>query len=137
MIALSQVLLDTDTLSEIMKEHPMVIQKSQEYLSQHKRFTLSTITRYEILRGLKAKKASKQVASFNRFCRLNIVLPITDEVAVKGADIYADLRRRGRLISDADILIAATALVHGLGIVTNNIEHFKRIQELHVESWQV
>jgi tRNA(fMet)-specific endonuclease VapC len=41
------------------------------------------ITRYEILRGLKAKKASKQAVTFGRFCQLNIMLPITDEVASK------------------------------------------------------
>jgi predicted nucleic acid-binding protein len=51
------------------------------------------------------------------------------------AEIYADLSRRGELIADADILIAASALVRGLGIVTNNEEHFKRIQNLHVENW--
>ncbi len=51
------------------------------------------------------------------------------------AEIYADLSKRGELIADADILIAASALVRGLGIVTNNEEHFKRIQNLHVENW--
>lgn len=54
---------------------------------------------------------------------------------MKAADIYADLSARGELIGDADILIAATALAHGLGVVTNNEDHFRRIRDLRVENW--
>jgi len=38
--------------------------------------------------------------------------------------------------SDADILIAATALTHGLSLVTENPSHFRRIPDLPVESWR-
>ena len=62
-------------------------------------------------------------------------MPLTDEIVVKAADIYAALYQRGALISDADILIAATAIVHGLEVVTNNEDHFRRIEELQVENW--
>ncbi len=53
---------------------------------------------------------------------------------MKAADIYADLSRQGELIGDADILIAATASVSGLGVVTNNEDHFKRIRDLRIEN---
>ncbi len=55
---------------------------------------------------------------------------MTDEIIVRAADIYADLRTRGELIGDADILIAATALVHNLPLKTLNIKHFNRIPHL-------
>ena len=41
----------------------------------------------------------------------------------------------GELIGDADILIAASALSNGCGIVTNNEAHFRRIADLQVENW--
>ena len=53
----------------------------------------------------------------------------------KAAELYADLRRVGRLIEDADLLIAAIALVHELTLVTNNTAHFSRIAGLQVEDW--
>ena len=53
----------------------------------------------------------------------------------KAAELYADLRRVGRLIEDADLLIAAIALVHELTLVTNNTAHFSRIADLPVEDW--
>jgi tRNA(fMet)-specific endonuclease VapC len=130
-------LLDTDTLSEIIKGRNLAIQrKAQEYLSLHQRFQFSIITRYEILRGLKAKDATAQVQAFEKQCRSSIVLPLSDEIVAKGADVFAILRKRSEIISDADILIAATALVHSLVLVTNNIDHFQRISDLRVETWR-
>ena len=128
-------LLDTDILSAIMRQDPVVIPKAQEYLIAHDRFTFSIITRYEILRGLKAKGATKQIETFDRFCDVNTVLPLTDEAIVKASDVYAFLRQRGELIGDADILIASTALISGLCVATNNLKHFQRIPELQMQNW--
>jgi tRNA(fMet)-specific endonuclease VapC len=45
------------------------------------------------------------------------------------------LHRRGALIGDADILIAATALVEGLVLLTNNERHFGRVAGLQIANW--
>lgn len=134
-MALPQVVLDTDILSSIMRQNPVVISKARAYLDEHGQFTLSIITRYEILRGLRAKGATQQAMVFDRLCARSIILPLSGEAVVKAAEIYADLSYRGELIGDADILIAASALVHGLGVITNNENHFKRIRDLRVENW--
>lgn len=129
------LILDTDILSLLMRHSPSVVANAKAYLLEHRQFTISVITRYEILRGLKARDAAKQAARFEQFCGRNQIVPITDETIVKAADIYADLHKRGELIGDADILIAASALVNGCGIVTNNEAHFGRIADLRVENW--
>ena len=129
------VLLDTDILSAIMRRDARASKDSRAYLSEYKVLTFSTITRYEILRGLKAKGAAKQLAAFETFCAANVILPLTDNIVLQASDTYAELYRQGKLIGDADILIAATALVHGLVLVTNNTSHFKRIAGLTVATW--
>jgi len=130
-------LLDTDTLSEVMKgRDPHVREKARQYLAMYGRFTFSIITRYEILRGLKAKPATLQLVAFAECCDQSTVLPLNDDIIVQAADIYADLRRGGHLISDADILVAATALGHHLTLVTENVAHFSRIPGLTIESWR-
>jgi tRNA(fMet)-specific endonuclease VapC len=130
-------LLDTSTLSEVMKGRDAnVSRRAQIYLSAHGHFTFSIITRYEILRGLKAKGAAKQIALFEQQCRLSTVIPLTDEIVVIAANVYADLHAKGRIITDADILIAATAIHHGLTLVTENAAHFSRIPLLTIESWR-
>jgi len=90
-----------------------------------------------VLRGLLTKGATKQLATFDQLCAASRVLSLTDAIIVQGASIYADLYRRGELISDADILIAATAMVNGLAVVTNNEDHFRRIRDLQIENWLV
>ena len=62
-----QVLLDTDTLSAIMRQNPLVLAKAQADLVQHSRFTFSIITRSEIMLGLKAKVANKQLKALEQF----------------------------------------------------------------------
>jgi tRNA(fMet)-specific endonuclease VapC len=110
-MAAPKALLDTDTLS------------------------FSIITRYEILRSLKAKNATTQIRTFDGLCEASEIFPLTDEIVVKAADTYATLKQRGALVGDADILIGASALVHGLAVVTNNESHFARIPGLQVENW--
>lgn len=59
----------------------------------------------------------------------------------KSLDIYAkekaSLRKRGLMIDDFDILIAATAVTYGFVMVTNNTNHFNRITDIELEDWTV
>jgi tRNA(fMet)-specific endonuclease VapC len=135
MTTLALALLDTDILSAVMRKNPLAIERARSYLEVHRQFNFSLITRYEILRGLYAKGAGKQLAAFDKLCARSRVLPLTDPIVVQAAIIYDDLHRRGELISDADILIAATAITHGLAVVTNNEAHFRRIRDLQVVNW--
>jgi Predicted nucleic acid-binding protein, contains PIN domain len=135
-MSLPRALLDTDTLSAVMRgAPPPVVAKAREYLVEHGAFTFSIITRYEILRGLKAKGALVQLRAFDRLCAGSQIVPLTDAAVVRASEIYAELRHRGAPIGDADVLIAASALVHGLAVVTNNEDHFRRIPGLAVENW--
>jgi tRNA(fMet)-specific endonuclease VapC len=49
--------------------------------------------------------------------------------------LRAMLRRQNQLIGDLDLAIAATALTHGLTLVTHNTRHFSRIPGLPLEDW--
>ena len=130
-------LLDTSTLSEAIKQRdPRVARQARDHLVRFGRFSFSIITRFEILRGLFAKNATRQIRNFQEQCVISDVLPLTDDAVVKAAELYAELRKRGEPIDDADLLIAGTALVNGRSLVTENIEHFRRIPDLRLESWR-
>ena len=47
----------------------------------------------------------------------------------------ASLRTQGALLEDFDLVIASTASSLNLTLVTNNLDHFRRIPELRLESW--
>ncbi len=116
----AKLLLDTDILSFYFRKSPKVVTEVQKYLASNNVLTVSIITRFEILRGMKVKNAISQLNFFNLFCLNNEIIELTDNIIVQAADIYADLYKRGNIISDADILIAATAIENNLAIVTNN-----------------
>ncbi len=54
-------LLDTDVLSNLMRGNPKAVHQTQQYLQMHQRLTFSLVTQFEVLRGLKARRASTQL----------------------------------------------------------------------------
>jgi len=84
---MSPVLLDTDILSAIMRKNPVAVERAVSFLGIYRKFTFSIITRYEILRGLISKGATKQLAAFDKLCSLSRILPLNDSIIVKAAKI--------------------------------------------------
>jgi len=132
----NELLLDTDTISFFLRSQSKVISNASDYLKFHKGFTYSIITRFEILRGLMAKNAQRQITGFGLICLQSREINLSAEIINRASEIYADLYKRGQLIGDADILIAATALENNLTIVTNNENHFNRISGLQITNWK-
>ena len=57
------------------------------------------------------------------------------EILIKFGKLKAFLGKAGNTLSDADIFIAATAIVKCNMLITGNVNHFKRIEELRIENW--
>lgn len=66
---------------------------------------------------------------------LAIWLPIDERVAVATADLRAALRKSGKGIEVTDGILAATASVYDLVLVTRNVRHFQNVPGLAVENW--
>ncbi len=64
------------------------------------------------------------------------MLPIADDAIEKASAIYASLKSTGKIISDADILVAGIAISNNLVLVTNNTKHFSRIENLKLDNWK-
>ena len=130
-------LLDTDALSEILKQkHPVVAVKASAYLAQYQQFAFSSISHYEVVRGLKAKKANRQLQRFATFRGRSLVFAVTDAILDRAADLWAAALAAGLPRNDADLIIAATALEHGRHLVTGNTAHFSWIPHLVIEDWR-
>lgn len=65
------------------------------------------------------------------------VLDVTEAVAAIYGTIRADLERAGTIIGPNDLLIAATALEHGLILVTHNTKEFSRVPGLVLDDWEI
>jgi predicted nucleic acid-binding protein len=60
---------------------------------------------------------------------------LNGRITAEYARLKCPLRKAGMTIDDFDILIAATAIVKGLTVVTNNEKHFSRIEGLKIVNW--
>lgn len=132
---MKSVLVDTDILSMFFKNNLAVVSHFKKYLAEYEKINLSIITYYEILSGLKHRDALKQLQAFLEFINHNTVLPLTEESVTISSDIYAGLRKSGSPIDDIDILIAGIALSNDLILVTNNEDHFNKIEGLSILNW--
>jgi len=128
-------LVDTDILSEFLRGTEIVVDNAKKYLENYDSINFSIITYYEILNGLLYKDARKQLKRFSDFAELNKILPLTLSATRQAAEIYANLRKKGQPIGHTDCLIAGIALTNNLQLVTNNIDHFKRIKGLEIVNW--
>lgn len=131
-----RLLLDTNTCIEILRGwNPVVLAR---YVCHGREdIALSAVVRSELLTGaiLSAKPEANRRAAED-FCALYPCLPFDAAVADIHAEWHARLRRAGNLIGTRDLMIAATALAHGLTVVTHNTGEFTRISGLRVEDWQ-
>jgi tRNA(fMet)-specific endonuclease VapC len=88
-----------------------------------------------VTRGFALVGATARLAPFERLDALSRVLPFDHACGARAAEVWVDLHRRGRLIGEVDILIAGTALAHGLAVVSRNVGHFSRVTGLQVINW--
>ena len=98
-------------------------------ISESTEIYVSAVTMYELYIGATTKDKEKDVIAITENFT---VLPFTDAVAKKAAELYHKLRVSNQMIEFRDIFIAATCIVHELPIVTLNKKHFKRIDELKI-----
>jgi toxin FitB len=90
---------------------------------------LSVITFGELRKGIEKLPDSKKKKELNRWIKedlnqrfKNRVLNITIEEVNKWGEISAEAEKDGKPLSAIDSLIAATALVHDLSVVTRNTQ---------------
>lgn len=134
---MKEALIDTDMLSYYFKQRTEVVNKVEFYLLTKGYLNISLITYYEVLHGFYYRDASSQLTKFEAFLQLHHVVPLSKEVAKTSAKIYADLRKQGLNIGHNDTLIAGTAIVHDMVLITNNTAHYSRIDGLQIDNWSL
>jgi tRNA(fMet)-specific endonuclease VapC len=134
---MDEAIVDTDILSEVLKgKDAQVLVSAQRYLTVHQRLAFSSMTMYEIMRGMIANHATRQLATFVALTARSDVLPISTSVLKRAAQLWADARNSGQPRDDADLIIAATALEAQRVLVTGNTPHFSWIAGLRLEDWR-
>jgi predicted nucleic acid-binding protein len=116
-------LVDTNILSELVRPRPNpgVVAWARGITT----ISLSIITLEEITCGLEAKPNRRIEAWFDSYFESHCTfLDVTEAIARHAGHLRGNLRRRGITRTQADMLIAATASIGGLTLVTRNDRDF-------------
>lgn len=126
--------LDTDIVIEVFRGNQRVVDR-MERLGPGTQISIPGLTIYELYKGVAVMQDEDREKEVEEFISRAEILELDLKAERKAGEIYADLRRKGELISDADILIAAITVTTDSILVTNNTGHFRRIEGLKFENW--
>lgn len=128
-----QYMLDTNTVSHLIKKHPAVSRRVVDVPMAS--LCISAITEGELLFGLAKRPDAKRLHTVVREFLLRVdALPWNSETAACYGTVRADMERQGKVLGSLDLLIAAHALHLGSVLVTND-RAFYQVADLHVEDW--
>ena len=122
------VLLDTNVLADFFAGDPETVEAFQ----RSRMLAINAVVLGELLGGfVLGTRSGANPRLLSRFLsspRVK-VLPLAAATAEHYADVYAQLRRKGKPIPSNDMWIAASAREHGLVLFTRDI-HFREIEGL-------
>ena len=132
---MKESLIDTDILFYYMRGLKEVVSYAQKYLKHFGHFNVSSLTVFEILKGLRKKNLIEKEEIFQAEILKHQILTLDYPVMDTAATLLTDLENKGSPIAYGDLFIAATALTHNLVLVTNNTKHFSKINGLVLKNW--
>ena len=128
--------LDTNICVFAIKKNPHVLAALKKH--REKGLYISAITLSELEHGVcNSQYQEKNRIALIGFLSIMMVLPYDDKAAQEYGKLRADLQKRGCLIGNMDMLIAAHVKSLNMTLVTNNTKEFSRIQGLSIEDWVI
>lgn len=130
---MQRYLLDTNTVSHLIKAHPQVTQRLLAVPISS--LCISVITEGELRFGLAKRPEAKRLhqAVHELLIRVD-VLPWDRETAQTYGSVRAQLEQQGKTLASLDLLIAAHAL-HTEAILVTSDRAFRQLPGLRVEDW--
>jgi tRNA(fMet)-specific endonuclease VapC len=127
-------LLDTNIVIYVLKRRPIEVLKI--FNTNASRMAVSSITLSELIYGAeKSANIDRNLEAIEEFISHLEVLPYDAKASQHYGQIKASLEKRGEIIRENDIYIAAHAISQGLILVTNNLREFQRVANLALENW--
>lgn len=120
------ILVDTSILIDYYRKTDKANSVWLSLINREYNFSISAITKFEIYSGA----TPNQLSFWDTIMEYISILDFDEACVNIAVTINADLKRKRKQISIADLFIAATAINHNLPLATLNIKHFERINDL-------
>lgn len=123
------VLIDTDVLIWYMRGN----EKASETIENLNSFSISVVTYMELVQGMKNKKELNSLRQALQGWNAQIVY-ISEEISAK-AMFLVEQHFLSHSIEIADALIGASAIAHGLPLLTGNDKHYKVMGDIELKKF--
>ncbi len=128
-------LLDTDTLSDLIKNPSGRVARRIQSLPGEDRACTSIIVAAELRFGARKKDSLPLTQRVEQLLSVLEMLPLPPGADLHYGCLRAHLEQHGKVIGGNDMLIAAHALSADCILVTGNLREFRRVPGLKVENW--
>ena len=129
-------MLDTNLCIYIINKKPISSIKKLESLEKTDSIALSAIVLAELQYGVSNSRfKEKNQINVNSFVSKLDIIDFTEQCAFFYGEIRTDLKQKGIIIGNNDLLIASHAICEEATLVTNNISEFNRIKGLKLINW--
>jgi tRNA(fMet)-specific endonuclease VapC len=126
-------ILDTDVCVEILRGNRDVVEQRRTTIDW---VATTWVTASELFYGAaKSRLPFENQRAVVTLLQSLEIRPPDLAAAMRFGRLKADLESRGERLADADLLIAAVALVEEAILVTGNVRHYGRIPDLRIEDW--
>jgi predicted nucleic acid-binding protein len=136
-------LVDTNIPSELTRETPDVRVAAFLKNAGKESVFLSVMTIGEICKGIDLLPVSQKRKGLENWLDIDVrawfagrILPVTESIAERWGHLAATAKQRGIAVAVVDGVIAATALEHGLTLVTRNVRDFAGLGVVLLNPWE-
>ena len=117
------MLIDTDVIIWYMRGNPNALKA----LEKNNGFTISVVTYMELVQGMRNKNELASLRKALKYWDTKVIY-ITEEISSK-AMFYVEQHYLSHSVQLADALIGATAVSHGIQLLTGNDKHYRIVKE--------
>jgi tRNA(fMet)-specific endonuclease VapC len=128
------VCLDSDILIDFLKQKDYATKIINRLKESDDNLSTTSVNAFELFRGAIKSKDPEAVEPLKDLISYLKILNFNLNSSKKAAEIFEELKSKGETLDLADVMIASIVITNNETLITNNLNHFKRIPELKILS---
>ena len=126
--------LDTNIVSYYLKGNSKIIEKVDSE-AENNNIIIPPFVYFEVKKWLVAVNSKNKLQAFEDLFNEYGIDSIDKKILDLSLTVYLKLRKAGIIVDDSDLIIAAYCIENNYILVSNNIKHFRNIENLQVVNW--
>ncbi|MEM2131413.1 MAG: type II toxin-antitoxin system VapC family toxin [Candidatus Woesearchaeota archaeon] len=128
--------MDTNILIDLLRGKKEIVEKTKKLKDYYIDISITEITLFELYKGVFLTNNPNEIIQKIEDLIKNIeILKTNKQAYLIFGKTYSELRKKGNLIEDFDLIIASICIANNKTLITKNKAHFEKISSLKLEIW--